>query len=341
MKNVVLYILLITGSCVAQLDNTESISKTGTTSAQFLKIGADARGASMGNAFTAMSGGISSMYWNPAGMTSIRKMEAVFLSSDWIAGITYNYTAFGLNLGNVGIVGLSMTSLSTPEDLVRTVEKPNGTGEYFDANDLAINLSYARRLTNKFSLGGNIKYIRQSIWHANANSVAADLGALFITPFNEIRLGASLSNYGSDMQMTGRNQKFSVDPDPINEGNVEFVNAIYETDKFPLPLIFRVGLSGEIINTDFSRLTFAIDALHPNDNVEWVNFGLEFASRDMFFLRGGMSTLFRENSEEGLTLGSGFNYRLPGSSTQIKLDYSYSEFGKLRDVQRLSIGIHF
>ena len=341
MKNVVLYILLITGSCFAQLDNTESISKTGTTSAQFLKIGADARGASMGNAFTAMSGGISSMYWNPAGMTSIRKMEAVFLSSDWIAGITYNYTAFGLNLGNVGIVGLSMTSLSTPEDLVRTVEKPNGTGEYFDANDLAINLSYARRLTNKFSLGGNIKYIRQSIWHANANSVAADLGALFITPFNEIRLGASLSNYGSDMQMTGRNQKFSVDPDPINEGNVEFVNAIYETDKFPLPLIFRVGLSGEIINTDFSRLTFAIDALHPNDNVEWVNFGLEFASRDMFFLRGGMSTLFRENSEEVLTLGSGFNYRLPGSSTQIKLDYSYSEFGKLRDVQRLSIGIHF
>ena len=61
----------------------------------------------------------------------------------------------------------------------------------------------------------------------------------------------------------------------------------------------------------------------------------------MFFLRGGVSTLFRQDTEEGLTLGSGFNYRLPGSSTQIKLDYSYSEFGKLRDGQRLSIGIHF
>ena len=194
-----LHIVLFIGIAYSQLDNTETISKTGTTSAQFLKIGADARGSSMGNAFTAMAGGISSMYWNPAGMTSIRKMEAVFLSSDWIAGITYNYAAFGLNLGQSGIIGLSMTSLSTPEDLVRTVEKPNGTGEYFDANDLAINLSYARRLTNKFSLGGNIKYIRQSIWHANANSVAADLGALFITPFNNIRLGASLSNYGSDI----------------------------------------------------------------------------------------------------------------------------------------------
>ena len=283
MKGIILYSLFLSGVCFSQLDNTESISKTGTTSAQFLKIGADARGASMGNAFTAMSGGISSMYWNPAGMTSIRKMEAIFLNSDWIAGIDYNYAAFGLNMGNNGIIGLSMTSLSTPEDVVRTVEKPNGTGEYFDANDLAINLSYARKLTNKFSMGGNIKYIRQNIWHANANSMAADLGALFITPFKDIRLGASLSNYGSDMQMSGRNQKFSVDPDPTNEGNVEFVNAAYETDKFPLPLIFRVGLSGEIINSDFSRLTFAIDALHPNDNVEWVNLGLEFASRDMFF----------------------------------------------------------
>ena len=341
MKSIILYSLLLSGACFSQLNNTESISKTGTTSAQFLKIGADARGASMGNAFTAMSGGISSMYWNPAGMTSIRKMEAIFLNSDWIAGIDYNYAAFGLNMGNNGIIGLSMTSLSTPEDVVRTVEKPNGTGEYFDANDLAINLSYARKLTNKFSMGGNIKYIRQNIWHANANSIAADLGALFITPFKDIRLGASLSNYGSDMQMSGRNQKFSVDPDPTNEGNVEFVNAAYETDKFPLPLIFRVGLSGEIINSDFSRLTFAIDALHPNDNVEWVNLGLEFASRDMFFLRGGISTLFREDTEEGLTLGSGFNYRLPGSSTQIKLDYSYSEFGRLKDVQRLSIGVHF
>ena len=85
-----LHIALFIGIAYSQLDNTETISKTGTTSAQFLKIGADARGSSMGNAFTAMAGGISSMYWNPAGMTSIRKMEAVFLNSDWIAGITYN-----------------------------------------------------------------------------------------------------------------------------------------------------------------------------------------------------------------------------------------------------------
>ena len=234
---------------LAQLDNSATITKTGTTAAQFLKIGVDARASAMGNAFTAMKGDLSSMYWNPAGLTSIGRMETMFMNSSWLAGIQFTHAAFAINLNAAGVIGFSMTSLSVPEDMVRTVEKPNGTGEYFDAGDLAMNFTYARKLTDQFSIGGNIKYIRQNIWHASASSVAADLGALFVTPFNGIRLGASLSNYGSEMQMTGRDQKFSIDPDPNNGGNVEFVNAMYETDKFPLPLLFRVGLSGEIIES--------------------------------------------------------------------------------------------
>ena len=54
--------------------------------------------------------------------------------------------------------------------------------------------------------------------------------------------------------MEGRDQKISVDPDQDNEGNVEFVNAVYETDYFPLPLIFRVGLSGELIQKELITL---------------------------------------------------------------------------------------
>jgi len=325
----------------AQLDNSATITKTGTTAAQFLKIGVDARASAMGNAFTAMKGDISSMYWNPAGLTSIGRMETMFMNSSWLAGIQFTHAAFAINLNAAGVIGFSMTSLSVPEDMVRTVEKPNGTGEYFDAGDLAMNFTYARKLTDQFSIGGNIKYIRQNIWHASASSVAADLGALFVTPFNGIRLGASLSNYGSEMQMSGRDQKFSVDPDPNNGGNVEFVNAMYETDKFPLPLLFRVGLSGEIIETEKMRLSFAVDALHPNDNVEWVNAGLEYAMAETFFIRSGLTTLFREDSEEGLTFGGGVHYRIGESATQIKIDYSYSAFGRLKNVQRLSLGLRF
>ncbi len=326
---------------LGQIDNTQTITKSGTTAAQFLKIGVDPRGAAMGNAFSAMDGDVSSMYWNPAGVATIGGIETMFVNSNWLVGIDFNFAAVAVNLKSAGVLGIGLTSLRVPEAQVRTVEKPEGTGEYFNANDLSLNLTYAKKLTNNFSLGGNIKFIRQNIWHAEASSIAADLGALFITPFRHIRLGASLSNYGSDMQLMGRDQKFSMDPDPNNEGNVEFVNSLYETDYFPLPLIFRVGLAGEIINTKSMRLSFAVDALHPNDNAEWVNTGVEMVIAETFFLRGGYSTLFKPDSEEGLSFGGGIQYRLWRSSTLLKLDYSYSNYGRLENVQRISLGIRF
>ena len=265
----------------------------------------------------------------------------MFVNSPWIAETNFNYLAIAFNYPGIGTLGFSLTSLTVPEDIVRTVEEPEGTGERFEAGDLAVTLTYSRRLTDKFSLGGNLKFIQQKIWHSRAQAIAADLGALFVTPFRDIRIGASLSNFGNSLKMDGRDMIISVDPDKQNEGNVEFVNAMYETDKFPIPLIFRVGLAGEIINTDKNRLSLAIDALHPNDNSEWMNIGLEYSFAETFFVRGGMTTLFRKDTEEGLTFGTGINYKIGRSATQLKLDYSYAAFGRLKNVQRFSLGFKF
>ena len=102
MRNVLLAIFSST-IILAQLDNTESITKTGTTAAQFLKIGVDARASAMGNAFTAMRGDISSIYWNPAGLAYVERMETMFVNSNWLAGINFNYTAFAMNLNRAGV----------------------------------------------------------------------------------------------------------------------------------------------------------------------------------------------------------------------------------------------
>lgn len=321
-----------------QLNNKQTMTKSGTTAAQFLKIGVDARGTGMGNAFTAMDGDISSMFWNASGLANVKRIETVFVNNDWLAGISFQYLGFAMPINRIGVLGLSVTSLTVPDDLVRTITQPEGTGEYWGAHDLAANLSFARKLSDKFSIGGNIKYIQQSIWHSHANTFAMDLGALFITPFRGIRLGASLANYGNKLKMTGRDQKLSVDPDPLNQGNVEFVNSLYETDAFPIPLIFRVGLSGDMNIHQKIRLSYGIDAFHPNDNTEAVNTGLELAIGETLFLRGGHANLFRENSEEGLTLGCGIQYRLWATQTILKIDYSYVDFGRLNYVNRVSFG---
>ena len=129
-----------------QLNNTQTMTKSGTTAAQFLKIGVDARGTGMGNAFTAMDGDISSMFWNAAGLANVKRIETMFVNYDWLAGVGFQYLGFALPIRRVGVLGFSVTSLSVPDDEVRTVADPEGTGEYWGAQDLAANLSLARKL---------------------------------------------------------------------------------------------------------------------------------------------------------------------------------------------------
>jgi len=338
---IMLLAALFLSSLHAQVDNTQTITKTGTTVAQFLKIGVDARGAAMGGAFAAMEGDLSAMHWNPAGLGHHRGVGAMFAHSEWLADMNFNYAAIAFNLGEVGIMGLNVISLSTPEEAVRTVERPEGTGELFNANDLAIGLTFARQLTDRFSIGGSVKFIRQNIWHMSAGAVALDIGALFTTPFKNVRLGASIVNFGSDMRLDGRDIQFSNDPDPLNQGNVEFVNALYETESFPLPLAFRVGVATELYKNENFRLSVGLDALHPNDNTESVNGGAELAFAETLFLRGGYGTLFRKDTEEGLAMGAGLQYRLWGTSTKLRVDYAYADFGLLENVQRFALGVEF
>ena len=336
-----LQITLISTVLFAQYENDQIITKSGTTVAQFLKIGVDARSTAMGNAGVGLTSNLSSMFWNPAGLATLNGVGVQFGNHDWLASMKHQYIFTGISLPGAGVLGFGVISLSSPEDLVRTVVKPEGTGEKFSTNDLAVNLSYAQSLTDKFSLGGSIKYIQQNIWHATAHTFAADIGALFTTPFNGIRLGASISNYGGKMKLEGRDQKISVDPDPVNQGNVEFINANLETESFPIPLYFRVGLSGELINSSNLKLTYGIDALHPNDNSEYLNLGMEAVFSDLVSVRAGYPSLFKEESIEGPTFGAGLNYRIWQTATMIKIDYSVADYGPLGAVKRLSIGFNF
>ena len=336
-----LQITLISTVLFAQYENDQIITKSGTTVAQFLKIGVDARSTAMGNAGVGLTSNLSSMFWNPAGLATLNGVGVQFGNHDWLASMKHQYIFTGISLPGAGVLGFGVISLSSPEDLVRTVVKPEGTGEKFSTNDLAVNLSYAQSLTDKFSLGGSIKYIQQNIWHATAHTFATDIGALFTTPFNGIRLGASISNYGGKMKLEGRDQKISVDPDPVNQGNVEFINANLETESFPIPLYFRVGLSGELINSSNLKLTYGIDALHPNDNSEYLNLGMEAVFSDLVSVRAGYPSLFKEESIEGPTFGAGLNYRIWQTATMIKIDYSVADYGPLGAVKRLSIGFNF
>jgi len=96
----------------------------------------------------------------------------------------------------------------------------------------------------------------------------------------------------------------------------------------------------DVVSGEAFRMTVAADAVRPNDNTEAVNVGGEIAYNEMFYVRGGYKSLFRLDSEEGLTLGAGLQYRL-FSDTDIAVDYTYASFGIFSNVQSLSFAVTF
>jgi len=318
----------------------DNVSKVATTAASFLEIAVGSRAIGMGGAFVAVADDATALYWNSAGIARLEKSEMVFIHTKWIADINYNYLGTAFPMGNAGVLGISVTSLSTEEMLVRTIDMPEGTGERFGVGDIAIGAAFARSLTDRFSIGFNTKYIRQKIWNMSAVGFAMDIGTLFTTQFNGMKIGMSVSNFGGKMQMLGKDTFVNFDLAPSQEGSNDRVPANLKTDKFPLPIVFRVGLAMDVLEGDLNNMTIAVDAAHPNDNTEYMNLGIEYSFDDFIFLRGGYKNLFLLDSEENLTLGAGLIYDINGDVT-VRVDYSYQEFGRLINSQSFSLAFEF
>ncbi|MGB2870154.1 MAG: PorV/PorQ family protein [Bacteroidota bacterium] len=335
MKRIVLatLIVLLIASQFAPAGNP--VSKRGTTAAPFLEFGVGPRAVGMGEAFTAVANDASAMYWNPAGMERLSMGEVAFSYMNWVADMDFMYAGVVFKAGSTGSFGISLTSLSTPEMLVRTVDQPEGLGSRFDAADLALGVSYAKYLTDRFSFGSTFKYIQRRIWHMEASAVALDFGVLYSLPVNGMKLGISISNMGSKLQMRGSDLTVSTDTDPLKEGNTTAVMTELRTKEWSLPLLFRFGIAYDLVESESHTLTIASDYLHPNDNTESVNVGLEYTFENLLTLRGGYQSLFMDESEKGLTLGVGLKQGGVG------VDYSYSALQNLGYVQQFSAKIQF
>ena len=111
---------------------------------------------------------------------------------------------------------------------------------------------------------------------------------------------------------------------------------INEFQSFPPPIIFRIGLAADLISSKQHLLTSSVQLNHPNDNKENLNFGLEYGWRNKLFLRVGYKTA---QVEENLSFGFGVHQQLAGYL--FKLDYAYTNFGRLGYVNRFTAKIEF
>ncbi len=329
--------------------SAQDFAPVGTTVAQFLEIGVGAHADAMGQAYTARTNDAGSVFWNPAGLADAGQYSLFLSNTSWPAGISLGGIAVTGKFGRLGTFAFSTLYLQTDDMEITTIYESDGTGEYFSMSNSCIGLSYARFLTDRVSVGVTGKVVQEKYFDYGYSTWAIDLGTMYRTDFHGLKIGMSILHFGigklekddetdkwtwtsSDIQFDGDYIDYS-DQDSyiILEDDTDDSSMVFE--KYSLPVNFRIGISMNIFQQGPHQLTIASDMVHPNNNLEQYNIGLEYGLMNSFFIRGGYKIGVDEG---GFAFGGGASLNALGYGN-LKVDYSYSDLGILTNSHRFSL----
>ena len=330
---VVLCSLFIVHCSLAQLVPNLGGQRSGISSFQFLKIGADARGAAMGEAYIAVVNDVSAIYWNPAGLTSATSDQAIFSHAEWLVELKHEFAAASFHLDANNVVGLSFISLHTDPMQITTEYQPSGTGMYFNYGDMAVGATYARKMTDQFSFGATVRYVRESIAELKTEAFLVDIGTFYYMGIGSSRFSVVVSNFGGNVKPAGT----------ATSGNGTEYSSFQD---FSPPTLFRLGYAFEPYQDDENRITASIQLNHPNDNAENFRLGGEYEYDKMFFFRVGVKRTIGESffgkalsTAEDLSFGAGV--RIPLGFTVANVDYAFTNYNELGVVNRISLAVTY
>ena len=352
-------------SHVANAQSTNSNADNtgyGTTSAEFLLLGAGARGTALGSAFAAIATDPSALYYNPSGIALMARPGGTIGTYDYVANTRYTWAgvAFPFSGGSRG-VGLQFGTFGFNDQKVYTVEQPEGTGATYSVSETFVGLTLAQNFSDRFSAGITAKGIFDNLGQASGSAFAVDFGANFHASISDhpIRLSFVLANLGTDLSYGGDALNVDVGRDaPAGVPTLPQPGKL-RTKGFPLPTTFRVGLAYDLIGQETSRLTLLSDFNQANNNRAGFAAGGEYALDRLggsdfgVALRGSygyqpannvsitnplsQTSLTDEENLQGLALGGGIKYERTGFL--LGFDYAYKYLGVLGPTNFFSVSL--
>jgi hypothetical protein len=310
-----------TSTLQAQLLPVLGAQRAGTATVQFLKIGVGARATAMGDAFVAIANDASALYWNPAGITQFPSNEVVLSQTSWFVDIQHQFLGAVYHLSSNDAVGISVTSLHMDDMQITTEFAPTGTGNYFSFGDVAVGVTYSRKLTPQFSFGGTVRYVEETMDVIKTRGVVIDLGTYYWTGLGSSRFSAVVTNFGNQMSPTGSVSLYGG-------------QTADKFQEFPPPTNFKFGFAFDPIKDETNLLTAAIQLNHPNDNSENISLGAEYGWMSTLFLRGGYKL-----NVEGQSFTAGVGVAATISGVLLGVDYGYAAYDNLGGVHRISLSV--
>jgi long-subunit fatty acid transport protein len=320
-------------SLQAQLFPNLGGQRVGISAYQFLKIGGGARAEGMGEAFVAVANDASSLYWNPAGMTQFSDNQILFAHTEYVVDMQHEFLASVYHLTPTDAVGFSMANLHTQDIPITTEYQPFGTGSYYTYADLALALSYSRKMTDQFSFGITTRYVTETLGDLKMNGTMIDLGTYYWTGLGTTRFAVDISNFGPNVSPSGSVTSLTG-------------GTLSTFQNFSPPTQFKLGFAMDPITSEGQRLTVTGELQHPNDNAENLHFGAEYQWQQWLWLRAGIKrtideAIFAASQSSASDYSLGIGVASSVGNTSIHFDYAFSNFNELGGVHRIDLQMGF
>ncbi len=299
-KNSRFHILVLT----ACLSFVSLLYGSGMNAFNFLQMNIGSRAQGMGKAYTAMSGDLNGIYYNPASVSFAYRPAMMFFHAQLYEDLAVeNYSAMLPNINNFAF-SLGISFLHVPA--ITKYEINPGTGEpiergQFQFYDFVPQLGVSYRWNNAISTGFQIKYLQERIDEVSASGIAFDLGMLYKLPIDFLSIGAAVQNLGPGIN--------------------------FDQTKEKLPLTYRMGVAYQLPAYMF---TFSFDAV-KTINEDWQFYpGLELEFMNSVALRAGYQ--FDTEIGAGYNVGAGFKFL-----DNYQINYVFSPAGILGSTHRAEI----
>ena len=256
IKSTIIGSALLLGSTAVKADdnikNEFNPIETGVTS---LSIAPDARGAAMGDLGAATDPDAYSQFWNPSKYAFAYSQGAVSLSyTPWLRKLVNDifladvsgYWKLGSNDNQALSASLRYFSLGE----VNTHDPSGVTSQSLNPYELAVDVGYSRKLSEKFSMGVVFRYIYSDLGFSNSYAGDQTVGASAFS--------ADISGYYTTYPIIGRNEcQWSWGWNISNIGTK--VNYNNGEDPAFLPTNLRLGTTFMFPLADYHTLAFSLD----------------------------------------------------------------------------------
>jgi hypothetical protein len=300
-------------------------NRAGTGGAAELLIPVGTRDIALAGSTISTTSGVEALFWNPAGAAKLSNSVGLYFSHmSYIADIGVDYGAVSANFEGLGVLSLTVKSLSFGDIPVTTTTTPDGTGETFSPQFFTAGVTYSRQISDRIAVGLTANFITERMADVSANGVAFNVGVIYdnLGSLNGLSLGVAVKNIGPQMKFDG--------PALYNLATVGTQSrppTYYKIDaaafELPSTVEFGVGYKRQFEGDN----TVLLSSTFQNNNFsdDEYKVGLEYAYQDLFFVRGGYNFSQKSSDESkyifGGSFGAGVHYLV--GSIDLTFDYAF------------------